>query len=1012
MSKSSNIPDHPDVMISSTYTDLAEHRRAVIDALLRLSLFPNVMEFDSAKANKTVIDSSFDMLSKAKAYIGIISHRYGSVPKDAKRNPDNLSITELEYKEALRLSLPVYIFLMSNNHPVKPAEVETSGALKRKLQRLRKEVKERSIYAEFSSIEELKSQVLQSMSAFKETYASSAPSEEATDDDIKQDDEAEFPSPPQFVAVPNFIPGHDFVGRRAELNLLDDWAARSEKIMLIESIGGQGKSSLAWEWIKGRSHSMLPALAGAFWYSFYQGGANMDGFSANALAYITEKPLAHFNKMKSFDLFHLLIKELRKRQFLIVLDGLERVLVAYYRIDASQVRDDKVSSANNGRACIRPSDESLLREFISNHLSKIIITSRLIPSIFTNRTHKILTDVCHYRLGGLHPNDALRMMKSTGVYGNDDVIQSYLRENFDNHPLMVGIVAGLVNDYFHGPGNFDLWVKDKELGAVWEKEDLPQGRKNILATVRTAIVANAIKGLESNARRLLSSIAMLNGPIPFETVLALNPFKRKRPNKYSKQFNKGPEEQYDSSLPELIDALQDLEQRGLLQWDRKENTYDLHPVVRGYASDMLEANERMKVSNELVDHFQSKPPDRYEDAKSLVDVQQSINIFRALIQANRFNEAATLLMGSFTEALIFSIEAYHDILTFIESFFPNGFKEPSIELTSTYAGTYLLNTAGIALRKTHRFSLAREAYISNLSSNLRDRDKREVYALLINLALCCFDSGQIASSSTAFDLALELAQVIKDNEAVAITNLHLMALYRRIGRFDKATAGYETFKRLQVPTKRHLYRIGDVEAELCWLNFYQNKLTYKELENAKSKALYGGKETRRSLARLEGELALQLGNTDQAILSFETAIEISQRVGIIVNELEGRLALARAITGQIGHAIDICGRLSDIMQPPHVELAAAYLQIGDKKKARYHALQGYRWAWSEGPPYSRYWELMCCRSVLQALQESEPELPVFNPSTLKPFPFEKDIRGLIRRLKDNAKLGRFGRYWN
>ena len=124
---------HPNVMVSSTYTDLKDHREAVIDASLRLGFFPIGMVFDSAKAGKDVIDSSFDMVDRALAYVGIISHRYGGVPKDLQRNPNDLSITELEYRRALGRGIPVYMFLMSDSHLVIKDGVEAVEAYQLKL---------------------------------------------------------------------------------------------------------------------------------------------------------------------------------------------------------------------------------------------------------------------------------------------------------------------------------------------------------------------------------------------------------------------------------------------------------------------------------------------------------------------------------------------------------------------------------------------------------------------------------------------------------------------------------------------------------------------------------------------------------------------------------------------------------------------------------------------------------------------------------------------------------------
>ena len=58
------------------------------------------MEHDSAKPDGDVVDSSLQMVRDGSAYIGVISHKYGQIPECAKRNPDGLSLTELEFNEA------------------------------------------------------------------------------------------------------------------------------------------------------------------------------------------------------------------------------------------------------------------------------------------------------------------------------------------------------------------------------------------------------------------------------------------------------------------------------------------------------------------------------------------------------------------------------------------------------------------------------------------------------------------------------------------------------------------------------------------------------------------------------------------------------------------------------------------------------------------------------------------------------------------------------------------------
>jgi Domain of unknown function (DUF4062) len=78
---------HPGVMVSSTLPDLEQHRAALTRALENQGLYALAMEHDAAQPAGTVIDSSLRMVHEAAAYIGVISHKYGTIPDSAERNP-------------------------------------------------------------------------------------------------------------------------------------------------------------------------------------------------------------------------------------------------------------------------------------------------------------------------------------------------------------------------------------------------------------------------------------------------------------------------------------------------------------------------------------------------------------------------------------------------------------------------------------------------------------------------------------------------------------------------------------------------------------------------------------------------------------------------------------------------------------------------------------------------------------------------------------------------------------
>jgi Domain of unknown function (DUF4062) len=89
------------VYVSSTIVDLTEERRAVLD-WLRLARHQAV---DSCLPDSdTVRDSCLDDVAACDLYVLILGHRYGSQPADD--NPEGLSITQLEFRQAGECGIP------------------------------------------------------------------------------------------------------------------------------------------------------------------------------------------------------------------------------------------------------------------------------------------------------------------------------------------------------------------------------------------------------------------------------------------------------------------------------------------------------------------------------------------------------------------------------------------------------------------------------------------------------------------------------------------------------------------------------------------------------------------------------------------------------------------------------------------------------------------------------------------------------------------------------------------
>ncbi len=133
--------DYKAIMLSSTFTDLKEHRQRAIEVIQKLGYMPRVMEFSGAQAEADVIDTSLRMVRDAAAYDGVISLKYGQTPTDQDRNPNGLSVTELEFNEAVRLDRPIVLFIMGDEHPIKKADIESDLVRLKKLNDFREHAK-------------------------------------------------------------------------------------------------------------------------------------------------------------------------------------------------------------------------------------------------------------------------------------------------------------------------------------------------------------------------------------------------------------------------------------------------------------------------------------------------------------------------------------------------------------------------------------------------------------------------------------------------------------------------------------------------------------------------------------------------------------------------------------------------------------------------------------------------------------------------------------------------------
>ena len=107
------------VFVSSTSMDLQPHRQVLRSVIDRLKLrFVGMEEFSpSVQAPAELIRRE---VSQSEVYLGILGMRYGYVEPGS-----GLSMTELEYRQAVASNKAICIFLMDQNAPITAGMVET-----------------------------------------------------------------------------------------------------------------------------------------------------------------------------------------------------------------------------------------------------------------------------------------------------------------------------------------------------------------------------------------------------------------------------------------------------------------------------------------------------------------------------------------------------------------------------------------------------------------------------------------------------------------------------------------------------------------------------------------------------------------------------------------------------------------------------------------------------------------------------------------------------------------------
>src|SRR5260221_337715 len=166
---------HGPAFLGSTYEDLIDYRRSVLEALHRLEVIVRGMEYFGAKPGSPK-EECLRSVASCRLYIGIFAMRYGSLDHETGK-----SITHLEFDEACRLKLPSLIYLLDEKkQPVLHGFVD-SGENAERLKLLKAELRRKFVVNFFTTPDDLAKRVTQDVPPLLIKLAQASPLNEQSE---------------------------------------------------------------------------------------------------------------------------------------------------------------------------------------------------------------------------------------------------------------------------------------------------------------------------------------------------------------------------------------------------------------------------------------------------------------------------------------------------------------------------------------------------------------------------------------------------------------------------------------------------------------------------------------------------------------------------------------------------------------------------------------------------------------------------------------------------------------
>ena len=744
---------------------------------------------------------------------------------------------------------------------------------------------------------------------------------------------------PDFWALKHPYPmPPNFTGRIAERAILTQWLNddAENRLFILHALGGFGKSALSWHWL---THDAKPKVwKKVLWWSFYEGDASFEHFIEETLKYL--KLDIPQGKREQVDE---LLNVMQSQKVLLIMDGFERLLRAYGNMNASHQSDEDKKQEDTDRDCVNLNTEHFLKSICSmpNMKSKALMTTRMTPHALEKFGQFI--QGCHEEeLKAMHKDDAIAFFRAQGIHkGTNHEIEEVCNW-YGFHPLSLRLLAGHIMSDFKNAGDIVVAQKLKVSGDIRDHQN--------------HILEVSYNRLSSHRQKLLSTIACFRSSTKLDTL-----------------------ESITENKETLENDLHDLMKRGLLQYDKNNKIFDLHPIVRRYAYDRLTASDRTAAHARLVNYFEAVP--KPQTVTTLEDLAPVIELYHHMVRAGNLDEAVKLFYDRISQPTYYQFGAYQLQIELLHALFLDGEDKPP-RLKNESAQAWTLNALANAYALSGQPRRAVQVYKMIISIDEKNNDKSANAAITLGAVakVAQLPIGMLKEAERNLRREIELGLKIENKfcEAVGHQELGHVLSYRGAWQeaeqeLDSAIAIQQKNKHVQtegLSNTYHALRFLLMERT----NPQSSIVNLKSAIESSQRALELADEFSRANFRLERDYvsaywllgAAYRANNELTLAeeNLSKALNLCRQINLVDHEANILLDLARLRYAQgdfkdaqekASEALMITVRSGYVLQGADVNLFLAQYSLEqekDKAKAKQYAETALKLAHcDDGPPY-------------------------------------------------------------